>query len=292
MKKVLVTGSNGQLGSEIRSLILKNPIPNLEFIFTDIDDLDISQISSVKNYFESFEIQYIVNCAAYTNVDKAESDIENASLVNFLAVKNLAQVSVKYSIPVIHVSTDYVFDGQKTTPYTEKDPTNPVTAYGKSKLAGEEAITQAYKYIIIRTAWLYSTFGHNFVKTMLRLGADKDEINVVNDQTGSPTYGADLAKVIIEILQQSISDKSKFVEGIYHYSNEGVCTWYDFAKEIMSKAGLNCVVHPVNSDQFTTVAKRPAYSLLDKTKLKQTFSISVPSWKDSLTVCLDEIARN
>jgi dTDP-4-dehydrorhamnose reductase len=292
MKKVLVTGSNGQLGSEIRSLILKNPIRDLEFIFTDIDNLDISQISSVKNYFESFEIQYIVNCAAYTNVDKAESDIENASLVNFLAVKNLAQVSVKYSIPVIHVSTDYVFDGQKTTPYTEKDTTNPVTAYGKSKLAGEEAITQAYKYIIIRTAWLYSTFGHNFVKTMLRLGADKDEINVVNDQTGSPTYGADLAKVIIEILQQSISDKSKFVEGIYHYSNEGVCTWYDFAKEIMSKAGLNCVVHPVNSDQFTTVAKRPAYSLLDKTKLKQTFSIYVPSWKDSLKVCLDEIARN
>ena len=289
MKTVLITGANGQLGSEIKRLSENNSEKKINYLFTDIDELDITDLNSLHFFFSNKKVDFIVNCAAYTNVDKAESEEDKAEILNAIAVKNLATVSVNYKITLIHISTDYVFDGTKKTPYTEGDSINPKTAYGRTKLKGEQLITDSYKYNIIRTSWLYSVFGNNFVKTMIRLGREKEKINVVNDQIGSPTNAADLAAAILLIIQNSIEDSNYFQNGIYHFSNEGSCSWYDFAKEIMNYAGLNCKVNPVSSKEFPTPAERPEFSLMDKSKIKDVYKVIVPDWKESLKRCLDEI---
>jgi len=287
MKKILITGAAGQLGSEIKYLVNQNLYPDLEFIFTDVDELDITHLPALNEFFQMHTIDFIVNCAAYTAVDKAEADRQNAELVNEIAPRNLAQISHQFKVPVIHVSTDYVFDGKKSTPYTEEDETNPVTVYGITKLNGERAIKDAYKYIVIRTSWLYSKFGHNFVKTMLRFSKEKNNVNVVNDQKGSPTNAADLADAIMQIIVMSAENPEKFIQGTYHFSDEGTCTWYEFAVDIMAMAGSECKVNPVSSDQFPSVAKRPDYSLMDITKIKQIFDIRIPHWKESLRKFMD-----
>ncbi|NPA44623.1 MAG: dTDP-4-dehydrorhamnose reductase [Chlorobi bacterium] len=283
-KTILITGANGQLGSEIKEQSYNTP--EFEFIFTDVNELDITDLNAIEKLFNKNKIDFIVNCAAYTNVDKAETDTKNAELININAVKNLASISKKHKSPLIHVSTDYVFDGNSKIPYKETDKTNPQSAYGKTKLLGEEEAKKSHKHIIIRTAWLYSSFGNNFVKTMIRLGKEKDEISVVSDQIGSPTYAKDLASVILTILKLSDKDINNFKEGIYHFSNEGACSWYEFASEIMKQKNLNCKVKPISSDEFPTPTKRPNYSLLDKTKIKNTFNIEVRDWNVALKDCL------
>jgi dTDP-4-dehydrorhamnose reductase len=287
MNTILITGANGQLGNEIRALSSQFSIFN--FLFTDYEELDIRNYDAVESFFLNQTIDYIVNCAAYTNVDKAETDYENALNINSNAVKHLASVSKKRNIPLIHISTDYVFDGNQDFPYKETDRVNPSSAYGKTKLLGEIEASKAYKCIIIRTSWLYSSFGHNFVKTMIRLGSEKNEINVVSDQTGSPTYAKDLAEGILNILIKSTSDSYGFKEGIYHFSNEGSCSWYEFALEIMKNKNLNCKVNPIQTIDYPTPAKRPKYSLLDKTKFKTSFNFEIRNWKEAFLDCLNKI---
>ena len=276
-KKILVTGANGQLGSELRVLSVNS---NHEFLFTDVAELDITNREAVDNYVSEHGTDIIVNCAAYTNVDKAEDDTEMADNINHLAVKNLAEVSAKYKLILIHISTDYVFDGSKNTPYLETDPTAPLGVYGRTKLAGEKAVTDSgCDYLIIRTSWLYSSFGNNFVKTIRRLTAEKDSLKVVFDQVGTPTYAGDLAQAILKII-----DSGKYADnaGIYHFSNEGVCSWYDFAIEIRNLSGNLCDIQPCHSDEFPSKVKRPNFSVLDKTKIKETFGLKIPYWKVSL----------
>ena len=276
-KKILVTGANGQLGSELRVLSVNS---NHEFLFTDVAELDITNREAVDNYVSEHGAEIIVNCAAYTNVDKAEDDTEMADNINHLAVKNLAEVSAKYKLILIHISTDYVFDGSKNTPYLETDATAPLGVYGHTKLDGEKAVTDSgCDYLIIRTSWLYSSFGNNFVKTIRRLTAEKDSLKVVFDQVGTPTYAADLASAILEIIE---TGKYKSNSGIYHFSNEGVCSWYDFAIEIRNLSGNLCDIQPCHSDEFPSKVKRPNFSVLDKTKIKETFGLKIPYWKDSL----------
>ena len=276
-KKILVTGANGQLGSELRVLSVNS---NHEFLFTDVAELDITNREAVDNYVSEHGAEIIVNCAAYTNVDKAEDDTEMADNINHLAVKNLAEVSAKYKLILIHISTDYVFDGSKNTPYLETDPTAPLGVYGHTKLDGEKAVTDSgCDYLIIRTSWLYSSFGNNFVKTIRRLTAEKDSLKVVFDQVGTPTYAGDLAQAILKII-----DSGKYADnaGIYHFSNEGVCSWYDFAIEIRNLSGNLCDIQPCHSDEFPSKVKRPNFSVLDKTKIKETFGLKIPYWKVSL----------
>ncbi len=290
MNNILVTGANGQLGNEIRKI--SSSRKNFNFYFTDVGELDITKLENIQAFYSENKFDYIINCAAYTNVDKAESDEINAEKINAEAVKNLSEISQKYKIPLIHISTDYVFDGESNIPYKEDDKVNPQSVYGKTKLQGEEFAKKAYKSIIIRTAWLYSSYGNNFVKTMLRLGKERNEINVVSDQAGSPTYAADLAQAILEITKQVTDNQEYNFSGIYHYSNEGSCTWFEFAKEIMQKANLKCIVNPVSSEEYPTPVKRPKYSLLDKAKIKKTFNVKVPFWKDSLEKCLILLSEN
>jgi dTDP-4-dehydrorhamnose reductase len=282
---ILVTGSNGQLGSEIK--VLSHAFPQYNFIFTDIAEFDITSKEKVSEFFEENKIDMIINAAAYTAVDKAESDKDNAMLVNSTAVKLLSEASVRYNAFFIHTSTDYVFDGNGENPYTENDNVSPQSVYGSSKLSGEiEMQNICRKGIIIRTAWLYSAFGNNFVKTILRVGKERGELKVVNDQFGSPTYAADLAKAILDIIPQI--DKIEKVE-LFHYSNEGIITWFDFAKAIIEISGIKCIVNPVSSSEFPTPVKRPAYSVLDKSKIKSIFGIEVPFWKESLEICLAKL---
>ena len=283
-KHILVTGANGQLGNEIRQrhTLLKN----YKFFFTDIDELDLCDYAAISDFVVHHNIQYIVNCAAYTAVDKAEDEQESCWKVNCETVGNLAK-SAAGKAKVIHVSTDYVFDGKSHRPYIETDPTNPQSIYGKSKLAGEEQLMlHCPENIIIRTAWLYSSFGNNFVKTMLRLGKEKESLTVVADQTGTPTYAGDLAAAILQIIART-EEKQTFTPGIYHYSNEGICTWYDFAMQIHRLAGITtCKIHPIPTSEYPTKATRPMYSVLDKTKIKQTFDIEIPEWEESLEACM------
>lgn len=287
-KNVLITGSYGQLGSEIKRAVADHE-NNLRFFFTDADSLDITDIDAVDSYVKEHKIKYIVNCAAYTAVDKAEDDVELCYKINRDAVRNLATVAVNNNAKVVHISTDYVFDGTASSPYKESDPTNPQSAYGKSKREGEtELIRICPQSIVIRTAWLYSIFGNNFVKTMLRLGKEKESLNVVADQSGSPTNAADLAKAIVQILDYS--EANQFEAGIYHYSNEGVTTWYDFTVSIHRNAGIDtCKVSPITSDLYPTKASRPKYSVLDKSKIKTTFNLFIPNWEPSLQVCIKEL---
>jgi dTDP-4-dehydrorhamnose reductase len=283
-KNILITGAKGQLGSELE--VLYAQYPEFNFIPTDVDTLDLTQKEEVTKIVQDKKIDYIVNCAAYTAVDKAEDDVELCYKINRDAVKNLAEAA-KGKARIIHVSTDYVFDGRAATPYKETDVPNPQSVYGKSKREGEEAlIAICPESIIIRTAWLYSIYGNNFVKTMLRLGKERPELNVVYDQKGTPTYAADLAQAILSIIVYTEKGKT-FHSGIYHYSNEGITTWFDFTEKILQLAGINdCTVHPIPTDQYPTKATRPMYSVLDKTKIKKTFDIIVPEWELSLKKCI------
>ena len=283
-KRILVTGANGQLGSEMRRLGMASPN---EYIFTDVAELDITDKAAVMAFAEHNNVNVIVNCAAYTNVDKAEDDEATAELINATAVRNLAEAAKKVDATLFHVSTDYVFGADGNTPRSEDMPLNPLGAYGRTKLHGEQAIAEVgCKAIIIRTAWLYSEFGNNFLKTMLRLTAERESLNVVFDQVGTPTYAGDLAMTIFSLIE---SDYYKGNEGIYHFSNEGVCSWYDFAREIATAMGHTCQINPCHSSEFPSKVTRPPYSVLDKTKIKLTFGVDIPHWRESMIYCLKRI---
>lgn len=277
MMNVLVTGSNGQLASSIKNF--EKQYKNLNFIYTDYQELDICDLKQVNTFFKSDQkIDYCINCAAYTAVDKAESEADKAFEINATGAKNLAIVCREFDVVLIHISTDFVFDGQKKEPYIETDVANPVSVYGASKLQGEVEIKQILeKYFILRTSWLYSEHGNNFMKTMFRLAETRNEISVVSDQIGTPTYGGDLAKVILTIIN---SKSTNF--GLYHYSNEGETSWYDFAKAIFEASNLKIKTNPIKTAVYPTAAKRPAYSVLDNTKIKKTLRIQAPFWSESL----------
>ncbi len=273
--KILITGAKGQLGSELSKIIP-------DAVLADKEELDITDFEAVKQFVNTNKIDTIINCVAYTAVDKAEDDEENTYKVNVLGAENLAKTNCK----LIHISTDYVFDGKNYEPYIEEDKTEPLSVYGKTKLESENVVLKNNKQaIVIRTSWLYSTYGNNFVKTMLRLGKEKESLNVVFDQVGTPTYAKDLAETI-KIIIPNINEKTS---GIYHFSNEGVCSWYDFATEIMSLSNLNCKVKPILSIEYPTKATRPFYSVLNKNKIKKTFNVEIRHWKEALMDCLEKI---
>lgn len=283
---ILVTGANGQLGNEMR-IVAKNSADN--YIFTDVAELDITNAEAVEKMVMDNDVKVIVNCAAYTNVDKAEDDSEFAEILNAKAAENLAVAMKKNDGLLVHVSTDYVFGGTKNnTPCKEDEPANPTGVYGVTKLHGEQAIiASSCRHIIIRTAWLYSEFGKNFLKTMLNLTATKPRLKVVFDQVGTPTYAYDLALAIFDIVENR---KYEGNDGVYHYSNEGVCSWFDFTKMIAEYAGnTQCDIQPCHSDEFPSKVVRPSYSVLDKTKIKATFGTVVPYWTDSLKVCMNNL---
>jgi dTDP-4-dehydrorhamnose reductase len=285
-KNILVTGANGQLGKEFRAL--EESFPNYSFVFTDLDELAIDDASAVKNFFRLQPFLACINCAAYTAVDKAETEKEKALVVNADAVGNLAEACAEHRTHFIHISTDYVFDGNSSTPYAEDSETDPINHYGLSKLKGELlALQKNPDSIIIRTSWVYSEHGNNFVKTMMRLMKERESINVVNDQVGSPTYAADLAKAIMKIIEKHIENPAA-VKGIYHYSNEGSISWYEFAVAIKELIGSSCKVNPVPTSQYPTPARRPYYSLLNKSKIKSVYGLKIPHWKDSLRRCIDK----
>lgn len=285
---ILIAGANGQLGNEMR--LLSHESSKDSYFFTDVAELDITNLVDIRVFVKLNNINVIVNCAAYTNVDKAEDDVELCDLINNKAVEKLAIVAKEHDCILIHVSTDYVFSGKGNRPYTEEQATSPLGVYGKTKLAGEDAIRRVgCKYLIFRTAWLYSEFGNNFVKTMIRLTTEKDSLKVVFDQVGSPTYAEDLAKLIFSIIENRQYEQ---YQGIYHFSNEGVCSWYDFAKEISSIAGTDCAIQPCHSYEFPSRVTRPTFSVLDKAKVKRDFQFEVPYWKDSLAKCIDKLKNN
>jgi len=286
MTNILVTGSNGQVGSELQALS-KNYKYN--FFFTDRSILDITNISNINDFITTNSINTIINCAAYTAVDKAEEDIKAAEEVNIKSVEKLSLIAKEKNIKLIHISTDYVFNGENFRPYTEDDITSPNGVYGVTKLAGERVMQEINPKdsIIIRTSWVYSSFGANFVKTMLRLGCERDSLGVIYDQVGTPTYARDLAKAILDIIPNIKNEKVT----IYNYSNEGVLSWYDFSKEIMKMAKINCQINPIETKEYPTPAKRPHYSLLNKAKIKKEFNITIPYWKDSLDECLKTLGE-
>ena len=282
---ILVTGSNGQLGNEIR--VASAAYSSSEFLFTDVAELDICNKQALEDFIAGNGVDAIVNCAAYTAVDKAEDDVELCYKINRDAVRNIAEVAAARNLKVIHVSTDYVFDGTSYFPLTEDMPTAALGVYGKSKLAGETELTAICPgSVIIRTSWLYSSFGGNFVKTMLKLGTERDSLNVIFDQVGTPTYAADLANAILKVLHAA-----DFIPGVYHYSNEGVCSWYDFTKRIHKLAGVNCYVKPIETKDYPTRTPRPHYSVLNKAKIKSAYGIEIPYWEDSLEACLKVLLK-
>jgi len=285
MNKVLVTGGKGQLGSELKELAPK--YKQYQFIFTDMETLDICNHQAVANFIDKNSINTIINCAAYTAVDRAEEQFELADKINHLAVANFAQIAKEKSLQLVHISTDYVFDGMNYKPYIESDSPNPQSVYGQTKLDGELAIQQInpQNSIIIRTSWVYSKFGNNFVKTMLRLGSERDELSVVADQIGTPTHAADLARAIVSIIPQI---KNEVVE-VYHYSNEGVCSWYDFANAIFEISVLPVKLKPIETSQYPTPAKRPFFSVLNKNKIKEKYNIGIPYWRHSIKICLQKM---
>lgn len=284
MAIILITGANGQLGNELK--VVSKKFYGYEYIFTDVDSLDITNPVQTEEFIKNSKPDWIVNCAAYNLVDKAESDSETAMLINATAVKNIADVIKGTECRFIHISSDYIYDGKSNVPYNEYAVPDPISVYGKSKLAGEKYALQHQGSMIIRTSWLYSTFGSNFVKTILRLASEKESINIVSDQTGTPTYAADLAETIMNIISGVIRNQIALNAGIYNYSNEGTCTWYDFAMEIIIEAGLKCQVKPILTRDYPTAAKRPAYSVMDKSKIKDNYNISIPHWRSSLTRCM------
>ena len=295
--RILVTGKNGQLGKSIHKVISANAKTDNnqnsnQFIFVGREELDLSRENSISHYFDDNDkFDIIINCAAYTEVDKAEEEQNLANQVNHLAVKQLAQIANKQQAKLIYISTDYVFDGESDRPYMETDAPNPINVYGQTKLAGEQAVqvTMPTNAIIIRTSWVYSEYGNNFVKTMLRLGQERDELSVVGDQIGSPTYATDLANAILEIIQNKEFKGEKQTTQIYHYSNKGKVSWYDFAKEIFKIAGVGCKVNPITTQQYPTPAQRPRNTLMSKDKIIEKFEVEILDWKESLQACIKNI---
>ena len=283
MKKILITGCNGQLGNEIQ--LISRDYPDFTYFFTDVSELDICNEAAVKEFIDAHEIDYVVNCAAFTAVDKAEESVELCNTLNNLAPGYLAKAVGERGGGMIQISTDYVFDGTEHKPYREDHPVCPTSVYGNTKLEGERRVTKyCYQSMIIRTAWLYSTFGNNFVKTMIRLGREKENMGVIFDQVGTPTYARDLARAIFVALEKGI------VAGVYHFSNEGVISWFDFTKAIHRLAGITtCRVRPLHTEEYPTPASRPHYSVLDKTKIKETYGIEIPYWEESLAECIKRL---
>ena len=284
MKRILITGANGQLGNEMR--VLSEEYPEHTYFFTDVAELDICDAQAVMDFVKANGIHTIVNCAAYTAVDNAEDHVEFCTRLNADAVGYLAKSAEANGAEFIQISTDYVFDGTAHVPYQETDPTCPESVYGNTKLEGERnALAYCSRAMVVRTAWLYSTFGNNFVKTMIRLGKERDSLGVIFDQIGTPTYARDLARVIFEAIRQGV------VSGVYHFSDEGVCSWYDFTKAIHRLAGItNCKVKPLHTSEYPTKAKRPHYSVLDKSKIKATYDLEVPYWEESLKECINTMS--
>ena len=289
--KVLITGSNGQLGSEIKELA--SDYENLECVFKDLPELDICDAEVLNTFIIDQHINAVINCAGYTEVDKAEEEALIAQKVNSEGVLNLANALKKVDGKLIHISTDYVFDGNHSQPYKESDPVSPIGVYGQTKRAGELAVLNgSIDAIVIRTSWLYSKYGNNFVKTMLRLGNEKKSLQVVSDQKGTPTFAKDLAKTCLDILSDASSTKISKKGSLYHYSNEGVTSWYNFATAIMEIGNIDCRVIPIETKDYPTQARRPMYSVIDKSKIKSDFKVTIPHWRDSLTNCIKKINHN
>lgn len=286
MKTVLVTGANGQLGNSIR--LLAENHPGYNFLFTDVDTLDITNPAAVWGMIKDNQVDFVLNCAAYTAVEKAEEDEALCRRINAFAVGVLGKAAHEAGAKMIHVSTDYVFSGTSYRPYVETDVTCPISAYGRTKLVGEEILQEVCPdAVIIRTAWLYSEFGSNFVKTVLRLGKERDQLGFVFDQIGTPTYAGDLAAAILAVV--TADERNAFVPGIYHFSNEGVCSWYDFTVKILQIAGIDCRVLPIETKDYPTKAVRPPYSVLNKKKIKTTYGITIPHWEESLRLCMEKL---
>jgi dTDP-4-dehydrorhamnose reductase len=284
MAVILITGANGQLGNELK--VISKSFWGYEFIFTDIDKLNLTNLQQTEEFIKKTKPDWIINCAAYNLVDKAESEPEAAMLVNGTAIKNITDVIKGSECRFIHISSDYIYDGAANIPYNEYSVPNPASAYGRSKLAGEKFALNHQGSMIIRTSWLYSSFGNNFVKTILKNAREKESLKVVFDQTGTPTYAADLAGSIMHIVAGVIRNQFALNAGIYNYSNEGVCSWYDFAVEIVQEAGLKCKVLPILTKDYKTTAQRPAFSVMDKSKIKENYGLVIPYWRDSLKKCL------
>lgn len=287
MINILITGSKGQLGSELKKL--EGLFQNSSIYFTDVDVLDITDLNAISDFCSQKQYRYIINCAAYTAVDKAESETELAHKINVNAVRNLVEAAKINKSFLIHVSTDYVFAGKNYLPYKEEDPISPQSVYGKTKADGEAEALKYENSCIVRTSWLYSSFGNNFVKTILRLSKEREKLTVIFDQIGTPTYAGDLAKAIISIVNYQEANSAK--PGIYHFSNEGVCSWYDFALEIAQLSGAKAKILPIETKDYPSHTQRPFYSVLNKSKIKNTFGIEIPHWKESLQICLKEITQ-
>ena len=289
LKRVLVTGKNGQLGLSIAKIA--QDYPQYDMTFVGRDQLDLSQSQTIIEYFQSKTFNVIINCAAHTAVDKAESDPEIAIQVNYLAVKQMAKIAKDQNAILIHISTDYVFNGKNHKPYVETDPVDPINLYGQTKLKGEQSIYIIQpKGMVIRTSWLYSEFGDNFVKTMLRLGKERENLDVIYDQVGSPTFAGDLAKAIFDMLSRPFQFGKESLQ-TFHFSNEGICSWYDFAKTIFELSNIHCRVNPIETKDYPTPAKRPHYSVLNKLKIRQGYMLEISYWKDSLATCLNELEK-
>jgi dTDP-4-dehydrorhamnose reductase len=287
----LVTGASGQLGRSIKSLVKLQNINN-SFVFTTRDQLDLSYLNNIQSYFKNRKFDLIINCAAYTKVDKAELDEKQANLINHLAVKKIAEIAQSNNIKLIHISTDFVFDGFKGQPYLESDATDPLNIYGKTKLAGENAVISIMKFnaIIIRTSWVYSEYGNNFVDTILKLVKNGNELNVVSDQIGTPTYASDLGLTILNIIRSEKFNRNEQESQIYHYSNKGFCNWYDFANEIIKILGSNCILNSIKTEDYLTTAKRPRSTVMSTDKISQEFDLKISYWKDSLKVCMKNLS--
>jgi dTDP-4-dehydrorhamnose reductase len=288
---ILVTGASGQLGRAIYSYVKQKKTSD-SFVFVTRDQLDLSSFSNIQNYFETHKFDLIINCAAYTKVDKAEYYRVEADMINHLAIKKIAEIAKNNNIKLMHFSTDFVFDGLKHSPYFESDATSPLNFYGQTKLDGENAILSIMKFnaIIIRTSWLYSEYGNNFVATILKLTQKNSNLNIVSDQIGTPTYAGDLGQAILQIIK---SDKFNVLERaseVYHYSNEGECSWYDFAKEIVNISGVKCTLSPIQTKDYPTAAQRPRYALMSKKKISKEFDLKIISWKDSLKYCMNNLS--
>jgi len=288
---ILVTGSNGQLGSEIKDIAVN--YKNFSFFFMDLPELNICNSIQLDTFFKNKKINAVINCAAYTAVDKAEQDAKLAKMVNSEGVLNLVNAVAKVNGKLIHISTDYVFNGDSFLPYQESDEVNPIGVYGNTKRSGELAVLNSnIEGIVIRTSWLYSSYGNNFVKTMLRLGNDRDELGVIFDQVGTPTYASDLAKTCLDILAYNIESKINLKGQLYHFSNEGVASWYDFSMAIMALGNLDCHLKPIETKDYPASAKRPYFSVLNKSKIKNDFDIKIPYWRESLAICISKLNKN
>jgi len=292
IKTLLITGSTGQLGQSIK--MIATDYPNYNFVFATRQQLDLNDDESIAAFFQNNIFDVIINCAAHTSVDKAESEADLANQINHLAVKQLADIVQQQNAKLIHISTDYVFNGKQYRPYIETDDVEPQSTYGKTKLNGEQAIQNSLKTnaLIIRTSWVYSEYGNNFVKTMLKLGDERDSLNVIFDQVGTPTYAGDLAKAIMSVVQSDDFSQTAFKTQIHHFSNEGVCSWYDFAKTIFELSNIQCQISPIETKDYPTPAMRPHYSVLNKAKIKQNYNLTIPYWKDSLQQCLNTLQEN